>query len=96
MFFNFEEVAKGMLQQGVWLLVIFAVVVGLIGYASQGVGSAIAKVAGAIAVIAFLVALTRGQEIGEWLVEQVFTLDSAAPMIQIGALKDGIQLYTRI
>lgn len=79
MFFNAESLAKGALEQAVWILVLVAVVVGIIGYATQGVGSAIAKVAGALAVIFFLVALMRGKEIGEWLVQQVFSELPATP-----------------
>lgn len=95
--FTFEEFAKGMLQQAVWILVIIAVAVAAIGYVSQGVGSAIAKVAGAIAIIALLVALMKGKEIGEWLVENILQLGMIYPMNPVlRGVSDGIRLFTRI
>ncbi|ETT95492.1 hypothetical protein P003_02998 [Enterococcus faecalis EnGen0403] len=95
--FTFEDFAKGMLQQAVWILVIVAVAVAVIGYVSQGVGSAIAKVAGAIAIIALLVALMKGKEIGEWLVDHILKLGMIYPMNPVlRGVSDGIRLFTRI
>lgn len=95
--FSFENMAKGMLQQAVWILVIIAVVVAAIGYVSQGVGSAIAKVAGAIAIIALLVALMKGKEIGEWLVKNIMKLGMIYPPNPVlRGVSDGIRLFTRI
>lgn len=97
MIFNAEDLARGMIGQAVWILVIACIIVGIIGYCTQGVGSAILKISGALAVIFLLIALTNGQKIGEWLVEQLFTFGVIYPKTNwLGGIVNGIQLYTRI
>lgn len=97
MIFDAENLARGMIRQSVWILIIICIVVGVIGYCTQGVGSALLKIAGALAVIFLLIALTNGQKIGEWLVEQLFTFGLIMPKNNwLGVITHGIQLYTRI
>jgi uncharacterized membrane protein YkvI len=95
LFFDFESTAKSILQQAVWILVIVCVVVAIVGYATQGIGSALGKLFGAFGIIFLLVALLKGKEIGEWLVKNLITLSMICPPNPVlGAIINGIQLYT--
>lgn len=94
---NVEPLVRSVLGQAIWIVVGVALVIGIVGYATQGVGSAIAKIFGAIFIIMLFVALLRGREIGEWLVKMVFGTGIYFPNNQLlGAITNGIQLYQRI
>ncbi|OTN83963.1 hypothetical protein A5819_003513 [Enterococcus sp. 7E2_DIV0204] len=92
--FDFSPLAKGFIGQIVWILVVVAGFFIIGGIFTQGIGGVVTKVAGIFFLIFLLVALTKGQEIGQWLLDAIWKDDATAgagiivpPFIRGGAFQ---------
>lgn len=92
--FNFEGLAKGVVSQSVWLLVIIAVGLVIGGIFTQGIGGVLVKIGGILLIIFFLLAVMKGEAIGQWLLDAIWKEEATAgtgailpPIFRGGALQ---------